>query len=83
MSDFFLDFLGCQEGLNAKEQTQTLVQAVEDYVAVNQLDAGEKQKTRNATHKDATHADSARKARMCRSHLPLWYSVSEQTVHAL
>jgi len=44
--DFFLDFLGCEEGLNAKEQTQTLVQAVEDYVAVNQLDAGEKQQTR-------------------------------------
>jgi nucleoid-associated protein len=46
VSDFFLDFLGCQEGLNAKEQTQTLVQAVEDYVAFNQLDPSEKQQTR-------------------------------------
>jgi len=46
VSDFFLDFLGCEEGLNSKEQTQTLVQAVEDYVAVNQLDPAEKQKTR-------------------------------------
>lgn len=46
VSDFFLDFLGCEEGLNSKEQTQTLVQAVEDYVAVNQLDANEKQNTR-------------------------------------
>jgi len=46
VSDFFLDFLGCEEGLDVKEQTQTLVQAVEDYVAVNQLDAGEKQQTR-------------------------------------
>ncbi len=46
ISDFFLDFLGCEEGLNAKEQTQTLVQAVEDYVAINQLDAQEKQQTR-------------------------------------
>lgn len=46
VSDFFLDFLGCEEGLNSKEQTRTLVQAVEDYVAVNQLDAGEKQQTR-------------------------------------
>jgi len=46
VSDFFLDFLGCEEGLNAKEQTQTLVQAVEDFVSVNQLDAGEKQQTR-------------------------------------
>jgi nucleoid-associated protein len=46
VSDFFLDFLSCEEGLNSKEQTQTLVQAVEDYVAVNQLDASEKQTTR-------------------------------------
>lgn len=46
VSDFFLDFLGCEEGLNSKEQTQTLVQAVEDYVAVNQFDANEKQDTR-------------------------------------
>ena len=46
VSDFFLDFLGCEEGLNSKEQTQTLVQAVEDYVAVNQFDAQEKQNTR-------------------------------------
>lgn len=46
VSDFFLDFLGCEEGLDAKEQTQTLVQAVEDYVSVNQLDPAEKQQTR-------------------------------------
>ena len=46
VSDFFLDFLGCEEGVNAKEQTQTLVQAVEDFVSVNQLDAGEKQQAR-------------------------------------
>lgn len=46
VSDFFLDFLGCEEGLNAKEQTQTLINAVEDFVSVNQLDAGEKQQTR-------------------------------------
>lgn len=46
VSDFFLDFLGCEEGLNSKEQTQTLVQAVEDFVSVNQLDAQEKQSTR-------------------------------------
>lgn len=46
VSDFFLEFLGCEEGVDAKEQTQTLVQAVEDYVAVNQLDAQEKQEAR-------------------------------------
>ena len=46
VSDFFLDFLGCQEGLNSKAQTQTLVQAVEDFVNVTQLDGNEKQDTR-------------------------------------
>ena len=46
VSDFFLDFLGCEEGLNSKVQTQVLVQAVEDFVAVNQFDAQEKQHTR-------------------------------------
>ncbi|MGB1305911.1 nucleoid-associated protein, partial [Pseudoalteromonas marina] len=46
VSDFFLDFLGCEEGLDAKVQTQVLVQAVEDFVAVNQLDPQEKQQTR-------------------------------------
>ena len=46
VSDFFLDFLSCKEGINIKEQSQTLVQAVEDYVNVNQLDAQEKQDVR-------------------------------------
>lgn len=46
ISDFFLDFLSCEEGLDVKEQTQTLVNAVEDYVSVNQLDAQEKQEAR-------------------------------------
>ncbi len=46
VSDFFLDFLGCEEGINSKEQTQTLVQAVEDYVSINQLDPQEKQEAR-------------------------------------
>ncbi|KGJ91613.1 nucleoid-associated protein YejK [Thalassotalea sp. ND16A] len=46
VSDFFLDFLGCEEGVNAKEQSQRLVQAVEDFVNVNQLNPEEKQNTR-------------------------------------
>ena len=46
VADFFLDFLGCEEGLDAKVQTQVLVQAVEDFVSVNQLDPQEKQQTR-------------------------------------
>ncbi len=46
VSDFFLDFLNCEEGVDPKEQSQTLVEAVEDFVNVSQLDAGEKQSTR-------------------------------------
>lgn len=46
VSDFFLDFLGCIEGVNPKQQTQILVNAVEDYVSANQLDSDEKQSTR-------------------------------------
>lgn len=46
VSDFFLDFLGCEEGISAKEQTQTLIKAVEDYTSVNQFDADEKQQAR-------------------------------------
>ena len=46
ISDFFLDFLSCEEGLDVREQTQTLVKAVEDFVSVNQLDPEEKQDAR-------------------------------------
>ena len=46
VSDFFLDFLGCEEGLDAKAQSQTLVEAIEDFVSVNQLDSTEKQQVR-------------------------------------
>ena len=46
VADFFLDFLGCEEGADPKVQSQALVQAVEDYVNVNQLNSEEKQNTR-------------------------------------
>lgn len=46
VADFFLDFLGCEEGINAKEQSQVLVDAIEDFVNVQQLDAAEKQAAR-------------------------------------
>ncbi|TRX56867.1 nucleoid-associated protein YejK [Thalassomonas sp. M1454] len=46
VSDFFLDFLNCEEGVNPKQQSEVLVQAVEDFVSVNQLNADEKQTTR-------------------------------------
>src|SRR5690554_5977848 len=32
VSDFFLDFLGCAEGLNAKKQSQQLVESLQSYV---------------------------------------------------
>lgn len=32
VSDFFLDFLGCAEGLNAKKQSQHLVESLHNYV---------------------------------------------------
>ncbi|WOH38400.1 nucleoid-associated protein YejK [Thalassotalea fonticola] len=46
VSDFFLDFLGCEEGVDPKQQSHVLVQAVEDFVNVNQLNPEEKQNTR-------------------------------------
>ena len=46
VSDFFLDFLNCEAGVDPKQQSQALVQAVEDYVNVNQLNPEEKQNTR-------------------------------------
>ncbi|WP_371185075.1 nucleoid-associated protein YejK [Thalassotalea maritima] len=46
VADFFLEFLGCEEGIDAKQQSQSLVQAVEDFVNVNQLNPEEKQNTR-------------------------------------
>lgn len=46
VADFFLDFLNCEEGADPKVQSQTLVEAVEDFVNVNQLNPEEKQNTR-------------------------------------
>ena len=37
VSDFFLDFLGCAEGLNAKKQSQHLVESLHSYVKDVQL----------------------------------------------
>lgn len=46
VNDFFLDFLGCQEGVDPKSQSQLLVKAVEDYVDERQLAPEEGQKAR-------------------------------------
>lgn len=38
VSDFFMDFLGAEEGLNPKVQNQLLVQAVQDYCHQEQIE---------------------------------------------
>lgn len=37
VSDYFRDFIGCQEGVDAPAETQTLLQAFSDYVDSNDL----------------------------------------------
>lgn len=46
VADFFLDFLGCEEGINAKQQSGEMLQAVEDFINVEQLDLEEKAEVR-------------------------------------
>lgn len=46
VGDFFLDFLGCEEGINAKQQSAEMLQAVEDFINVEQLDLQEKAEVR-------------------------------------
>lgn len=46
VADFFLDFLGCEEGINAKQQSSEMLQAVEDFINVEQLDLAEKAEVR-------------------------------------
>ncbi|WP_110877188.1 nucleoid-associated protein YejK [Franconibacter helveticus] len=46
VADFFMDFLGASEGLNAKAQNRGLLQAVDDYTAEAQLDKNERQDVR-------------------------------------
>lgn len=42
VADFFVDFLGCEEGLDTKQQNALLMSAVDQYCDVAQLDAQEK-----------------------------------------
>ncbi|WP_018691053.1 nucleoid-associated protein YejK [Algicola sagamiensis] len=46
VADFFLDFLGCEEVIEAKVQSQNMLEAVDDYMDVCQLDKEEKQQVR-------------------------------------
>lgn len=47
VADFFLDFMGCVEGLNLKAQNKTLMNAVEDFVADSELTKDERQQCRD------------------------------------
>lgn len=46
VADFFLDFMGCEPGLDAKVQNQGLMQAVDEYCQQQALPAEEKQEYR-------------------------------------
>ncbi|ALS98584.1 nucleoid-associated protein YejK [Lacimicrobium alkaliphilum] len=48
VSDFFLSFLGCEELVDSKVQNKQLVSQVDQYLATEQLDAEEKQQSRQA-----------------------------------
>lgn len=50
VSDFFMDYLGASEGLNAKNQNKNLVKAVDDYCQVIELDKQEKKAVREQVY---------------------------------
>lgn len=47
VADFFLDFMGCVEGINPKAQNKSLMNAVEDFVASSELTKEERQQCRD------------------------------------
>ncbi|WP_199611562.1 nucleoid-associated protein YejK [Flocculibacter collagenilyticus] len=50
VSDFFLDFLGCEEGVDAKQQSKVMLDAVEDFISTTELDHGEKTAARKEVY---------------------------------
>ena len=50
VADFFMDFLGASEGLNAKAQNKGLLRAVDDFTAEAQLDKSERQNVRQQVY---------------------------------
>ena len=50
VADFFMDFLGASEGLNAKAQNRGLLQALDDFAADAQLDKSERQNVRQQVY---------------------------------
>lgn len=54
VSDFFLDFLGCEEGIDAKQQSAVLLEAVEEYIQAAPAEADQKADTRKEVLKYCT-----------------------------
>lgn len=50
VADFFMDFLAAREGLNSKAQNRELVQALDDFTALAQLDKTERQNVRRQVY---------------------------------
>lgn len=50
ISDFFLDFLGCTEGRNIKQQSQQLVESVQQYVQEHNLAPEQAQAVRQSVY---------------------------------
>ncbi len=42
VADFFLDFMGCEEGIDAKQQSKVMLDAVEEFIATESMDHEEK-----------------------------------------
>jgi len=51
VADFFLDFLGCEEGVDAKEQTSNLMAAVDEFCSVSELEPEERQEVKKQISK--------------------------------
>ncbi len=50
VADFFLDFLGCAEGVVAKEQSKVVLASVEEYLSASDYDASEKSAVRKQVY---------------------------------
>ncbi|RUO60254.1 nucleoid-associated protein YejK [Pseudidiomarina insulisalsae] len=50
VSDFFLDFLGCAEGLNPKKQSQQLIESVSRYAQEEQLESEQARQLRKSVY---------------------------------
>lgn len=50
VADFFMDFLAAREGMNSKAQNRELLQALDDFTAMAQLDKTERQTVRQQAY---------------------------------